>query len=229
MNPPDLRQSARKQPDRQPPYSPEAEDGILSCIMQAPGDCLDEAVERFGKAEVFYDLRRQTVFDVMVSMREDHEPIDAITLQARLKSISRLEEIGGVEYLLSLDSVAPSPANLSRYLDIVWEKYQLRTFIRACANGLAKAYEHSGPVEALLELIERELGGVKLNGAVASDGRACSDRMVDDLERRYNLKGELSGVDTGFSRLNTMLDGLQVRRANHRGRPPKHGQDRARR
>ena len=195
-------------PDRLPPHSPEAEDGILSCIMQAH-ECLDEAVERLGKADVFYDLRRQVVFNVMVQMREDREPIDVITLQQRLKNQNRLEEVGGIAYLSALPDVAPSPANLGQYLDIAWEKYQLRKVIHACTTAVSDAYDHTGPVEVLLEAVERGIGAIQPDGAETCDGRKCSDRMVDDLERRYKLGGARSGIETGFWYFDNLLDGLQ--------------------
>src|SRR6202451_4753847 len=71
--------------DRLPPHSPEAEQGVLGCVLLSPNDCLGECVEKFkGGAEVFYDLRHQTIYETVVEMYDAREPVDMITLQQRL-------------------------------------------------------------------------------------------------------------------------------------------------
>src|SRR5438876_477494 len=89
--------------DRLPPHSPEAEQGVLACILLSPNDCMGQCIEKLkGEAEVFYDLRHQTIFSALVAMYDSREAIDLITLQQRLKNKQLLEEIGGVAYLASL-------------------------------------------------------------------------------------------------------------------------------
>ena len=70
----DLKRSRRRKPgaaegakvDRLPPHSPEAEQGVLGCIMLSPNDCMGICIEKFkGGAETFYDLRHQTIFSVL--------------------------------------------------------------------------------------------------------------------------------------------------------------------
>jgi len=121
--PADLKKSRRKKAgysdaaprvDRLPPHSPEAEQGVLGCVLLSPNDCVGECVEKFKEgAEVFYDLRHQTIFETLVEMYDAREAIDVITLQQRLKNKQRLEEVGGVAYLAALPDTVPSAANLS--------------------------------------------------------------------------------------------------------------------
>jgi len=119
--------------DRLPPHDAAAELGVLSCISQAPNECLGECVAKFkGNREVFYDLRHQLIFGAWVEMWDQQRPIDTIATQAWLKDRGLLEQIGGLPYLSALPDAAPSAANLSYYLDIVFEKYLLRRAITAC-------------------------------------------------------------------------------------------------
>src|SRR5256886_7897952 len=129
--PPDLRRARRrKQPssdagkvDRLPPHSPEAEQGVLGCVLLSPNDCMGECIEKFKSgAEAFYDLRHQTIYSALAEMYDAREAIDIITLHQRLKNKQLLEEVGGIPYLAGLPDTVPSSANLAYYLDIVQEK-----------------------------------------------------------------------------------------------------------
>src|SRR6266705_1607810 len=117
--------------DRLPPHSPEAEQGVLGCVLLSPNDCMGECIEKFKSgAEVFYDLRHQTIFGTLAEMYDSREAIDLITLQQRLKNKQLLDEVGGIPYLAGLPDTVPSSANLTYYLEIVQEKYLLRKMIR---------------------------------------------------------------------------------------------------
>src|SRR5260221_11367696 len=103
--------------DRLPPNAPEAEQGVLGCIMLSANDCMGDCIEKLkGGAEVFYDYRHQTIFAVMAKMYDSREAIDIITLQQRLKDEKMLEDCGGITYLSTLADAVPSAANLSYYL-----------------------------------------------------------------------------------------------------------------
>src|ERR1700760_2504169 len=109
---PDLKKSRRKKSgfseaaprvDRLPPHSPEAEQGVLGCILLSPNECIGECVEKFKAGpETFYDLRHQTVFETLTPMYDAREAIDIITLQQRLKDRNQLEQVGGLAYINTL-------------------------------------------------------------------------------------------------------------------------------
>ena len=114
--PPDLKRTPRRKPapadaarvDRLPPHSPEAEQGVLGCVLLSPNECMGECIEKFkGGAEVFYDLRHQTIFNALVEMYDSREAIDVITLQQRLKDKQLLEQVGGIAYLAALPDTVP--------------------------------------------------------------------------------------------------------------------------
>src|SRR5436189_5424678 len=89
--------------DRLPPHSPEAEQGVLGCVLLSPNDCMGECIEKFKSGpEVFYDLRHQTIYNALAAMYDAREAIDLITVQQRLKNNQLLEEVGGIPYLASL-------------------------------------------------------------------------------------------------------------------------------
>src|SRR3989454_7150248 len=164
--PPDLKRTRRRKLStnepgklvRLPPHSPEAEQGVLGCVLLSPNDWMGECIEKFKSgAEVFYDLRHQTIFSALAEMYDSREAIDVITLQQRLKNKQLLEEVGGIAYLASLPDTVPSSANLAYYLDIVLEKFLLRKMIHTCTEVVGRVYDYEGEVDALMGEVERDI------------------------------------------------------------------------
>ena len=217
--PPDLKRTRRRKTpagdanrvDRLPPHSPEAEQGVLGCVLLSPNDCMGESIEKLkGGAEVFYDLRHQTIFGVLAEMYDHREAIDVITLQQRLKDKQLLEEVGGIPYLAGLPDVVPSSANLSYYLDIVQEKYLLRRMIQTCTEVVARVYDHEGEVDALMDEVERDVLRIS-ESRVQGQTITIKDlvkKAINTIEDFHQRQGMLTGVGTGFTDLDKMTSGL---------------------
>lgn len=196
--------------DRLPPHSPEAEQGVLGCVLLSPKECLTEAVNRLkGNRLAFYDLRHQTIFVEMMAMQDAALAIDIITLQQRLKDAKVLENVGGIAYLNTLQDACPSAANLEYYLAIVFEKFLLRRMIHTCTDAVARIYEHEGEVDGLIDEVQNDI----LNLPTASqDGprpiKAFSDRLMARLETYARGIGTITGLPTGFRYLDRMTGGM---------------------
>jgi replicative DNA helicase len=217
--PPDLKRTPRRKApladtgklDRLPPHSPEAEQGVLGCVLLSPNDCMGECIERFkAGTEVFYDLRHQTIFSMLVEMYDSREAIDLITLQQRLKNKQLLEEVGGITYLAALPDMVPSAANLSYYLDIVMEKYLLRKMIHTCTEVVGRVYDYEGEVDALLDEVERDILRIS-ESRVQNLTITIKDlvkKAISTIEDFHQRQGMLTGVGTGFTDLDKMTSGL---------------------
>lgn len=152
--------------DRLPPHAPEAEAGVLGCVLAAglmatsatPADVMNTLLERRVAGEWFYDLRHQTVFNAMVDLHGRQDvPVDVITLQQSLKDHGKLEEVGGIPFLNSLQDAVAGSANVSYWLDIVREKFVLRQLISSCTELVGQAYEHTGSIDGLLAEAEHAM------------------------------------------------------------------------
>ena len=217
--PPDLKRTPRRKlalpdptkVDRLPPHSPEAEQGMLGCVLLSPNDCMGQCIEKFkGDLEVLYDLRHQTILGVLIEMYDKREAIDLITVQQRLKDKRLLEEIGGIAYLAALPDAVPSAANLSYYLDIVQEKYLLRKMIHTCTDVVARVYDHEGEVDMLMDEVERDILRIS-ESRVQSQTTTIKDlvkRAINTIEDFHQRQGVLTGVGTGFADLDKMTSGL---------------------
>lgn len=198
--------------DRLPPHSPEAEQGVLGCILISPNDCMAQCIEKVKESEAFYDLRHQTIYAALVAMYDSRVAIDVITLQQRLKDQQLLEQIGGIGYLSSLPDTVPSAANLSYYLEIVQEKFLLRKMIRVCTEVVGRIYDFEGDVDSLMDGVEKEVNAVN-DSRVQCGTRNLSDLIdsgITTIEHMFQRQGEISGLATGFEDFDKMTDGLHA-------------------
>jgi replicative DNA helicase len=197
--------------DRLPPHSPEAECGVLGCVLLSPNECMGECLEKLKDGvEVFYDLRHQTIFETLVAMFDSRAAIDVITLQQRLKDKQLLEQVGGIAYLSQLQDSVPSAANLSYYLEIVREKFLLRKMIQTCTEVVGRVYDYEGEVDALMDEVERDV--LRISESRAQGGVTTTKELVGKaigtIENYFSRKGVLNGLGTGFPDLDRMTDGL---------------------
>jgi replicative DNA helicase len=222
-SPPDLRRGGRRRKpaadapdaralDRLPPHSPEAEQGVLGCIFLSPNDNLGVCVQKLKPgAAAFYDLRHQAIYELLVTMYDQRVPVDLLTVQQRLKDAGQLEAVGGLAYLAALPDAVPSAANLTYYLDIVFEKHLLRRMIAACTGVIQRVYEHEGDVPELLDEVEREILHIseeRERGEVRDIVELVS-KAIDNIEKRHARQGELDGLGTGFADFDKMTNGLR--------------------
>ncbi len=216
---PDLQRTRRRKPvaaeagkvDRLPPHSPEAEQGMLGCVLLAPNECMGECLQKLrSEEEIFYDLRHQTIFRVLTEMYDSREAIDVITLQQRLKDKQLLDQVGGMAYLATLPDTVPSAANLSYYVEIVREKYLLRRMIRVCTDVVGRVYDYEGEVGELMDEVERDILRIS-ESRVQAQTKPIKELVKDAIgiiESCHARQGQLTGVGTGFADLDKMTDGM---------------------
>jgi replicative DNA helicase len=198
--------------DRLPPHSPEAEMGVLGCALLAPNECLGECIEKLkdSGAEFFYDLRHQTIYEMLAEMFNTRQAIDVITVQQKLKDKQLLEQIGGIAYLAQLQDSVPSAANLSYYLEIVREKYLLRKMISVCTEVVGRVYDYEGEVDALMDEVERDV--LRISESRAQGGvvgtKDLVNKAISTIENFFSRKGTITGLATGYADLDRMTDGL---------------------
>lgn len=183
--------------DRLPPHSQESEAALLGCLVLEPVTAISEAVSLGVSCEWFYDLRHQTIFDVIRSMADSDIKIDLVTLCQRLKDIGELEAVGGFAGIAQLQEATPSAANLSYYVGIIKEKYLARKAIATCAEITSSLYENQDNVDDVLDKAEGAMLGIRQisNLREAASMRELAMRVVSSIEDR--VAGKV-GLETGF-------------------------------
>jgi replicative DNA helicase len=199
--------------DRLPPHSIEAEQGVLGCLLLDPQQCLGECAAKLKQGNAyFYDLRHQTLYELLLEMYDAKVAIDLVTVAQRLKDRNQLEAVGGLPYLTSLADAVPSAANLSHYLDIVWDKYILRKMIRTCTEFVGRAYECQDEVNTLVDEVETEILRVNEEKEAARATvvtiKDLVNKAIGQIEKFYTNRGSTTGLSTGFADLDKMTTGL---------------------
>lgn len=118
-----------------PPHSVEAEMSVLGGLMLSAERWID--VVEICKSSDFYRPQHQLIFEAMISLADDDEPLDAVTVSEKLQSNGMLERAGGLAYLAELVDATPGVTNLLAYARIVRERSTLRQLI-AAANQIAE-------------------------------------------------------------------------------------------
>src|SRR5438309_2017910 len=125
---------------RAPPHSVEAEQGVLGSMLISPREAIAEVVEKINE-EYFYVPAHQTIYQALVDLWNAGQAIDLITFTQVLRDRNLLETVGGAALVTSLFTFVPTAANLGYYLEIVRDKYILRSIIAASTESVRRAYD----------------------------------------------------------------------------------------
>lgn len=191
------------------PQNLEAEQSLLGSIL------LDkDALIRVGdavRADDFYDDRHRIIYEGMMDLYREHEPIDLLSLGNVLDEKQRLEVVGGRSYLIHLSNAVPTASHAAHYAAIVAKKATLRRLLSAGHDITALGYEQSEDVEDVLDKAEQKLfsvsqGFLKTAFTAIKDLLASAFDRIDELHRNA---GKIRGIPTGFTDLDRHLGGLQ--------------------
>ncbi len=192
-----------------PPYNLEAEQSVLGSMLLSK-DAITVAAEQL-QVQDFYKESHKKIFEVIVRLYEDREPVDLITVTEALRSAKILEQIGGATYLTALTEIVPTAANISYYCKIVEEKALIRRLINTTSEILSMAYDQQNEVEDLLDEAERRIFEIAQKRRV-ENFHHIKEILFDTFERieqLYNSEGGITGVPTGFPDIDEKTSGLQ--------------------
>ena len=196
-------------PDKIPPQNIEAEQCLLGCLM-LDKDAIVKIVDSI-KSEDFYKGSHQDIYQAMAELYERSDPIDILSVSARLKERNKLNDIGGSAYLTSLVNCVPTATHVANYAKIVRQKKILRDLISASEEIGLSAFDEAEDVDQLLDKAEKTVFGIGQR-SLTQAFLPIKDILADTFDRLDELskyKGKLRGVATGFTDLDKILGGLQ--------------------
>ena len=194
-----------------PPHSLEAEQSVLGGLM-LDNQAWDNVADRLV-ADDFYRYEHRLIFNVMAGLAESARPLDVVTLSEALEGRDQLDTVGGLAYLAELARNTPSASNIRAYADIVRERATLRKLIRAASQIADGAFSPQGrPADELVDEAERLVFQISEERPKSGGPIGMSEllaKAVDRIDELFNMKGEMTGLSTGFRDLDEMTSGLQ--------------------
>ncbi len=192
-----------------PPHSLEAERAVLGAVL-LERESLPRAIEIL-KSTDFYKEGHRKIFGTMISLFERSEPVDLLTLSEELRRSGELDEVGGPAALAALVEEAATAAHLLSYAAIVREKSLLRDLIRIATEIVGQSYEAKEDVDTLLDQAEQQifqLSERRMEGT-AVPIRSILKETFEYIEKLYERKERVTGLPTGFDKLDELTSGLQ--------------------
>ena len=191
-----------------PPNNVSAEMSVLGSIM-LDENVLSVAIDVLS-TKSFYFPEHRHIFTVVKNLFSKQSPVDVITVTDELASAELLEQAGGPVYLSELIDSVPTTANYEHYIKIVRDKWLVRELISATNRIVAQCYEGGQEIGELLGSAQKELFNVEKKQE-HGEFKKLSQMMGEANEHLKKLianKGNITGVDTGFTKLNEMTTGL---------------------
>ena len=194
-----------------PPHSLEAEQSVLGGLM-LEDTAWDRAAEIVSEND-FYRRDHRLIFRAIAILANEGKPRDALTVSETLNRLGELEEAGGIAYLGEIVKNTASAANIGAYAEIVRERSVLRQLIRVSYEVSDAAYQPQGATSnQILDEAERKIFAIaeqQQKGSGPLPIRTLLAQTVNRIEQLYSSTDPMTGLSTGFSKLDEMTSGLQ--------------------
>ncbi len=191
------------------PANLDAEKTILGAIL-LDNAAHSEAAEHITPDDFSLDSHRR-IFLRMSELVDTGRTVDIVTLSHELSRYKEVEAVGGVAYLASLTEGLPRRPVIEDYIRIVKDKSLLRRLMGICSAAIAKAADQSQDAIGVLDETESQLLEASQSGL--SQGLQTIDTIVrgsfGSIDNLYNHRGDITGLETGFTDFDRMTSGLQ--------------------
>jgi replicative DNA helicase len=204
----DARRRQRGVRGRVPPHNLEAEESLLGAMLLSQ-DAVAAAIEMVT-AGSFYKPNHGHIFQTILSLFAEGEPVDPVTVAERLRRADLHDQVGGLPELLSLEARTPATTNAARYARIVEEHALLRRLIGVGGEIAEIGYDLPEDVAEALDRAESLVFEVAERRQADSlvDFDQALHQSLDELEARSESPAGVVGTPTGYVDLDELLLGL---------------------
>ncbi|WP_457651648.1 replicative DNA helicase [Rhodocaloribacter sp.] len=194
---------------RVPPQAVDVEQSVLGAML-IEQEAIPRAIEIL-QPDAFYIPKHQKIYLAILSLFERGNPVDLITLTEELKRRNELDDVGGAYYLSELTTKVASAANVEYHARIIAEKSLLRKMIETMTALIGQGYDPGADAFELLDQAESEIFRIsetQLRKAATSMNEVLKSTLAQ-LEAIHGREGGITGVPSGFSRLDALTGGWQ--------------------
>ncbi|MDN3674400.1 replicative DNA helicase [Flavobacterium branchiarum] len=191
-----------------PPQVLELEEAVLGAMM-IDKKGVDDVIDIL-QADAFYKEAHKYIFEAIVQLFTETQPIDLLTVSAQLKKNGKLDLAGGDFYLIQLTQKVASSAHIEFHSRIILQKFIQRSLIRISSEIIEASYDETTDVFNLLDQAESKLyevtqGNIKRSSETAQSLVLQAKKKIEEISKQEGL----SGVETGFTNLDKLTSGWQ--------------------
>jgi len=194
-----------------PPHSLEAEQSLLGGLL-LDAQTWDQVSGMVTK-EDFYLPQHRLIFEAIFKLSERGSPLDVLTISEELDVMDEAEHAGGIAYLSELAASASSASNVVAYAGIIRDRSVLRQLIRVAGEMSENARKPAGrSVSEILDEAEAKVFKISEERPTRGGPEAVNRYLqatLDKIEKLYASDSEVTGIATGFKKLDQMTAGLQ--------------------
>ncbi len=190
------------------PQGVDLEIAVLGAVL-LDTSILDDVLKDF-KPEIFYDNKNRIIAEAIISMYSKGEKIDMLTLIYKLRSIEKIDEVGGAFYISQLTSRVGSTANLEYHIKILQELSLKRSLIDICGKSIQKAFSNDNDVFDVYAELQTNVDN-SLKQVMQYEVMSIGDISFKTLEesREVAKNGNKSGVVSGLKLVDNLTSGWQ--------------------
>lgn len=197
---------------RLPPHSVESEQAVIGGLLIAGESAWDRVADIVAEADFYRDDHRR-IFTHIRRLSETGQTVDILTVSNAIEASNETDQTGGLSYLGEIANATPSAANIASYAREVAEKSRMRALLAFADHVQGLALRADGmTAQARIDEAEGLLMALA-EGSIGKDEPAemsvLLGEVVNDIEARMLKGGAISGLSTGFTDLDEMLDGLK--------------------
>jgi replicative DNA helicase len=191
------------------PHSIEAEQSVVGAMLM-DSEAIEVASEML-REEDFYARQYGVLFAAITEMYRKGMAVDPVTLQTRLREKNLPPEVYSSGMIMELIDRVPTSANIKTYAEIVVEKSLLRKMIRANEEIAGSCYEQKDEIEDIMNLAEKKVFEIsqKRGGSDFVPIRQIVLNAMEKIEAASHIKGNVTGLSTGFTDLDSRTAGFQ--------------------
>tara|TARA_B100000965_G_scaffold12239_2_gene9307 strand:- start:16243 stop:17589 length:1347 start_codon:yes stop_codon:yes gene_type:complete len=192
------------------PQALEAEEAVLGSMM-IDEDAANKAISILGTNHYFYKDAHKKIFDAMLTLSSESNPIDTVSVSDELKKIKSLKSIGGIYYLTGLVDKVPTSARVETYAEIVKEKGMLRDLISTSHSISKKALDAGDSVGSILDEAEQSIFSLteQKDTKIYKHIEPILSATVKRMEEIAANPGSTIGVPSGIIDLDKLTAGFQ--------------------
>jgi replicative DNA helicase len=208
-----LQQAAERVDDviRALPHALGPEKSLLSSMLQDPQEYIGVAIEEKLTSEHFYVPAHSALFAFLIELFEAGQEVELVSLVQRLLDRGLLDRVGGPSAITDLYTYAPSPGHFRHHLQLVKDKFVLRSIIQHSNEAIANAYDAPDEVASLLDTVEQRILAIR-EGAETNKApgiRQTVAEVMDQFQALITGERGAQGISTGFDELDRMSNGLK--------------------